>query len=95
MHPGRVPCRTFFTVVPLVARVTDAGAHDADAVPAAVDVHALVGRHVALGALPAAVALAAAARVLPVSAAQQGACSWGPWGGGHREGQGQIRGRGV
>jgi len=52
---------TLFTVVPLVASVADAGAHNADAVSTAVDVDALVGRHVALGALPATVALAAAA----------------------------------
>lgn len=61
---------TLLAVVALVARVADAGSHDADAVASAVDVHALVGRHVALCALPAAVALAAATRVLPVSAAQ-------------------------
>ena len=80
---GGFPGPTFFTVVPLVARVADAGADDADAMPAAVDVHTLVGRHVALRALPAAVALAAAAGVLPVPAAQQGARGWGGGSMGH------------
>lgn len=61
---------TFLAVLALVSGVADAGAHDADAVAAAVDVDALVGRHVALGAFPAAVALAAAPRVLSVPAAQ-------------------------
>lgn len=61
---------TLLAVVALVAGVADAGSHDADAVASAVDVHALVGRHVALRALPAAVALAAAPRVLAVPAAQ-------------------------
>lgn len=68
---------TFLTVLALVAGVADAGAHDADAVAPAVDVDALVGRHVALGAFPAAVALAAAPRVLSVPTAQHrtGGCN--------------------
>lgn len=68
---------TFLTVLALVSGVADAGAHDADAVAPAVDVDALVGRHVALGAFPAAVTLAATPRVLPVPAAQHrtGGCN--------------------
>lgn len=61
---------TLLAVVPLVAGVADAGSYDADAMAAAVDVDALVGWHVALRSLPAAVALAAAPRVLAVPTAQ-------------------------
>lgn len=47
---------TFLTALALVARVADAGAHDAGAMAAAGHVDALVGGHVTLGPLPAAVA---------------------------------------
>lgn len=61
---------TFLTALALVARVTDAGAHDAGAMAAAGHVDALVGRHVALRTLPATVAQAPALHVLAVPAAQ-------------------------
>lgn len=67
---------TFLAVLALITSIADAGAHDADAVSSAVDVDALVDRHVALGALPPAVALAAAPRVLTVPAAQHWTGSW-------------------
>lgn len=60
---------TFFTVFPFVARVADAGSHDAGPVAAACDVDALVGGNVALGALPAAVTHAATFKVLTIPAA--------------------------
>lgn len=63
---------TFFAALSLVAGVADAGAHDAGAVAAAGHVDALVGGHVALGALPAAVAQAPALHVLAIPAAQHG-----------------------
>lgn len=75
---------TFLTVVALITSIADAGAHDADAVSSAVDVDALVGWHVALGAFPPAVALAAAPRVLAVTAAQHGTGSWSRHGQGRR-----------
>lgn len=77
---------TFLAVLALITSIADAGAHDADAVSAAVDVDALVGRHVALGALPPAVALAAAPRVLAVPAAQHRTGSWT----GHRRGDESV-----
>lgn len=67
---------TFLAVLALITSIADAGAHDADAVSSAVDVDALVSRHVALRALPPAVALAAAPRVLPIPAAQYWAGGW-------------------
>lgn len=67
---------TFLTIVTLITSIADAGAHNADAVSSTVDVDALVGRHVALGAFPPAVALAAAPRVLAVTAAQHWTGSW-------------------
>lgn len=67
---------TFLTIVALITGVADAGTHYADAVSSAVDVDALVGRHVALSAFPPAVALAAATRVLAVTTAQHRAGSW-------------------
>lgn len=67
---------TFLTVVALVASVATAGAHQANPMSSTVDVDALVGRHVALHALPAAVALAAAVRVLAVSVAKNRTGSW-------------------
>lgn len=70
-HPTWGP--TFLAVLALVARVADAGAHDAGAVVAAGHVDALAGGHVALGALPAAVAQAPALHVLAVAAAEHGA----------------------
>ena len=70
-HPTWGP--TFLAVLALVAGVADAGAHDAGAVVAAGHVDALVGWHVALGALPAAVAQAPALHVLAVPAAEHGA----------------------
>ena len=68
---------TFLAVVPLVARVAGAGAHDADAVAPAVDVDALRVGHVALRALPPAEAQASPPGVLAVPAAQHGAGGWG------------------
>lgn len=73
--PARHP--TFLAALALVARVADAGAHDAGAVVAAGHVDTLVGGHVALGALPAAVAQAPALHVLAVPTAQHGAGGWG------------------
>ena len=70
-RPTRGP--TFLAALALVAGVADAGAHDAGAVVAAGHVDALVGGHVALGALPAAVAQAPALHVLPIPAAEHGA----------------------
>lgn len=61
---------TFFAVLPLVAWVADARPHDAGPVAAARDVNALVGGHVALGALPAAVTHAATFKVLTVPTAE-------------------------
>lgn len=68
------PCGTltFLTALSLVAGVADAGAHDAGAVAAAGHVDALIGRHVALSALPATVAQAPALHVLAIPAAQHG-----------------------
>ena len=70
-RPTRGP--TFLAALALVAGVADAGAHDAGAVVAAGHVDALVGGHVALSALPAAVAQAPALHVLAVPAAEHGA----------------------
>lgn len=64
---------TFLTALALVARVADAGAHDAGAVVTAGHVDALAGGHVTLGALPAAVAQAPALHVLAVPTAEHGA----------------------
>lgn len=64
---------TFLAALALVAGVADAGAHDAGAVVAAGHVDALAGGHVALGALPSAVAQAPALHVLAVSATEHGA----------------------
>lgn len=68
---------TFLAVLALVAGVADAGAHDAGAVVAAGHVDALVGWHVALGTLPAAVAQAPALHVLAIPTAEHGAGSCG------------------
>lgn len=68
---------TFLTVLALVAGVADAGAHDAGAMVAAGHVDALVGGHIAFGALPAAVAQAPALHVLAVPTAEHGAGGWG------------------
>lgn len=61
---------TLLTVRPLVAGVAHAVAGHAQPVPAALRVDALGGGNVALGALPAAVALTAPPGVLAVTAAQ-------------------------
>lgn len=63
---------TFLAALSLVAGVADAGAHDAGAVAAAGHVDALIGRHIALSALPATVAQAPALHVLAIPAAQHG-----------------------
>lgn len=68
---------TFLTVLALVAGVADAGAHDAGAMVAAGHVNTLVGGHIALGALPAAVAQAPALHVLAVPTTEHGAGGWG------------------
>lgn len=64
---------TFLAALAFVARVTDAGAHDAGAMATAGHVDALVGRHITLGTLPATVAQAPALHVLAVPTAQHGA----------------------
>ena len=74
---------TFLAVLALVAGVADAGAHDAGAVVTAGHVDALVGGHVALGALPAAVAQAPALHVLAVPTAEH-------WAGGCRDSAGSL-----
>lgn len=61
---------TLLTVRPLVASVAHAVARHAQAVPAALRVDALGGGNVALGALPATVALAAPPGVLAITTAQ-------------------------
>lgn len=61
---------TFFTVFSFISGVAGARAHDANATAPALGINALRCRHVALGALPAAVAEAASFGVLPVAAAQ-------------------------
>lgn len=61
---------TFLTVLAFVARRADAVPIDAGAVAPAGRVDALVHGHIALGPLPAAVALAGPLRVLSVPAAQ-------------------------
>lgn len=61
---------TFFAVLSFVARVADAGPHDAGPMAAARDVNALVGGHVTLGTLPAAVTHATTFEVLTVPTAQ-------------------------
>lgn len=61
---------TFFTVFSFISRVAGARAHDANASAPALGINALCCRHVALRALPAAVAEAASLGVLPVAAAQ-------------------------
>lgn len=68
---------TFFTVLPFVARIADAGSDNAGAVVAAGHVNALVCRDVTLGAFPAAVAETSSLHVLSVTAAQHGAGCWG------------------
>lgn len=67
---------TFLAALTLVARVADAGAHDAGTMAAAGHVDALVGRHVTLGTLPATVAQASALHVLAIPTAQHGAGGW-------------------
>ena len=67
---------TFLTIITLITSVADASTDNADAVSSTVDVDALVGWHVALGAFPAAVALAAATGVLAITTAQHWAGSW-------------------
>lgn len=64
---------TFLAALALVARVADAGAHDAGAMAAAGHVDTLVGRHVTLGTLPATVAQAPALHILAIPTAQHGA----------------------
>lgn len=61
---------TFLTVLAFVARRTDAVPVNAGAVAPAGRIDALIHGHVALGAFPAAVALARPFRVLTVPAAQ-------------------------
>lgn len=61
---------TFLTVLPFVAGGADAGPINAGAVAPAGGVDALIHGHIALGALPAAVALACPFGVLSVPAAQ-------------------------
>lgn len=68
---------TFLAALALVARAADAGARDAGAMVAAGRVDTLVGGHVALGALPAAVAQAPALHVLAIPATEHGAGGWG------------------
>lgn len=63
---------TFLTALALVAWVADAGAHDAGAMAAAGHIYALVGGHVTLSTLPAAVAQAPALHVLAIPTAQHG-----------------------
>lgn len=69
-----LPCTrcgpTFLAALALVARVADAGAHDAGAVVAAGHIDALAGGHVTLGALPSTVAQAPALHVLAIPAAE-------------------------
>ena len=66
-------CVTLFTVGSSVAAVAHTVAGHAEPVAPALRVDALRGRDVTLGALPAAVALAAPPGVLTVTAAQDGA----------------------
>lgn len=61
---------TFLTVLPFVAGRADAGPINAGAVAPAGGVDALIHGHIALGALPAAVALACPFGVLSIPAAQ-------------------------
>lgn len=68
---------TFLTALALVARIADAGAHDAGAMVAAGHINTLVGGHITLGAFPATVAQASALHVLAISATEHGAGSWG------------------
>lgn len=68
---------TFLAVLALVAGVADAGAHDAGAMVAAGHIDTLVGGHVTLGALPAAVAQTPALHVLAVPTTEYGAGGWG------------------
>lgn len=67
---------TFLTIITLITSIADASTDNADAMSSTVDVDALVGWHVALGAFPAAVALAAATGVLAITTAQHWAGSW-------------------
>lgn len=64
------PTSTLFTVWPLVASVAHAVARHTQSVPTALRIDTLRGGNVALGALPAAVALTAPPGVLAVTAAQ-------------------------
>lgn len=70
-------CPTFLAALALVARVADAGAHDAGAMVAAGHVDTLVGGHIALSTLPAAVAQAPALHILAIPATEHGAGGWG------------------
>lgn len=63
---------TLLTVGSFVACVADTVPHQAQPVPTALRIDALGGGNVALGALPAAVALTAPPGVLAVTAAQDG-----------------------
>lgn len=67
---------TFLTVIALITSIADAGAHNADAMSSTVDVNALVGWHVALSPFPPTVALAAATRVLAITATQHWTGGW-------------------
>lgn len=71
---------TLFTVGSFVAGVAHTVTRHAQSVSAALRIDTLGGRDVTLGALPAAVALAAPPGVLPVTAAQDGAGSCGETG---------------
>jgi len=61
---------TFFTVFSFVPGVAGTRAHDANAPAPTLGIDALSCRHVALGALPAAVTQAASFGVLPVATTQ-------------------------
>lgn len=68
---------TLFAVGSLVAGVAHAFTTHAQSVSTTLGINTLGGRNVALSALPAAVALTAPPGVLTITAAQDGAGSWG------------------
>lgn len=67
---------TFFTALPFVAWVADAGPHDARAMVIAGNIDALIRWDVTFCSFPAAVAQAPAFHVLPISTAQHWAGCW-------------------
>lgn len=66
---------TFFTVLPFVSRVADAGSPNAGPMAAARDIDALAGGNITFGALPTAVAHATTFKVLTIPTAQHRAGS--------------------